>query len=191
MSGADDYHDTVLDYKLISTLKGGPPGTMLKYLQTALIMLAILALGCSSAAQPAEINKNAQPAAAAVPAQPTGAVAAAPAAQEIATELTIKSVRVTSPSREDVVVLPTNDNKTVPARVWETLDLECIAADQAGHNLTYAWSCSAGKLRGEGAKVIWTAPGAGDDYTVTVNVSCDKGEKKALTLDMRVKCCGN
>lgn len=113
-------------------------------------------------------------------------------ANKVGTALGIISVNVTSPSKEPVSI-PGKEpgDAVIQARVWETLDLECITEDQASHKLTYTWSCSAGRIKGTGSKVIWTAPGAGGDYTVTVNVKCDQGETAELIIKANVKCCGN
>jgi hypothetical protein len=164
------------------------------------IIIAVLILALNNACQAPEKSPSNPPANTAPAAiqQPAAAPApgntAAPASQAAST-LHINSVKVTSPSRPDVIVYPDSvkpsENSTVSARVWETLDFECLAVDQAGHKLTYNWSCSAGKLRGEGSKVVWTAPGAGGDYTIVINVTCDKGESDVLTFKVAVKCCGN
>jgi hypothetical protein len=168
---------------------------MLKWIKPLLIILFILFASFLTACQTApptapsvsttgtttSINSNTN----------TGSTTVA-TQHNIAGVLGIQSVKITSPSRDTVTVSPLpSENITVPARIWETLDFECIAADQADHNLAYAWTCSSGKLKGEGSKVIWTAPGAGGDYTVTVNVTCDKGEKAALITYYNVKCCGD
>jgi len=158
---------------------------MYRSIKTLSIIITVLILSLNNACQ-APAHSQSTPAAA--------NVATTPSSQSTTT-LGIQNIRVTSPSRDTVTVYPPSgqpsESTAVSARVWETLDFECIAADQPGHKLTYTWSCSEGKLRGNGSKVIWTAPGAGGDYTVTVNVTCDKGESTSLTMNMVVKCCGD
>jgi hypothetical protein len=174
---------------------------MYRPIKLLLIVITVLILGLNNACQAPEkspVPPPVKPAPAAVqePSTPpaAGNSAAAPAPKTAPT-LHINSVKVTSPSRPEVIVYPPSvnpsENTTVSARVWETLDFECAAQDQTDHKMTYNWSCSAGKLRGEGSKVIWTAPGAGGDYTVVINVTCDKGESDVLTFKVAVKCCGN
>jgi hypothetical protein len=173
---------------------------MRKWTNLLPVILAVVVLSLNTACRAAEIKPETAPASHAPavtettkPASSNGDAAATTHA--VAEVLGIRNVKVTSPSRPDVIVYPPSskpsENSTVSARVWETLDFECVAEDQASHNLTYAWSCSAGKLRGDSSKVIWTAPGAGGDYTVTVKVTCDKGESTALTIKVTVKCCGD
>jgi hypothetical protein len=165
------------------------------------IMLAIMLLSINIACQAPEKSQSTPPS---NPAPATTAPSGTPGtnntqgnapASSSAVTLNIKSINVTSPSRPEVTIYPPTDkpseNTTVSARVWETLDFECIAVDQASHKLTYIWSCSAGKFRGDSSKVTWTAPGAGGDYTVTVNVVCDQGESAALPFNVNVRCCGN
>ena len=189
--------------QLFSSIQGGPQTRMFKWTKLLSIMLAVLVLSLNTACQAADKKQEAAPAgqtpAASEPVKPPSTTAdtdnTAATNHDISAVLVIKSVKISSPGRDTATVSPStvnsSENNTVHARVWETLDFECIAADQAGHKLTYAWSCSSGKLRGDGSKVIWTAPGAGGDYNVSVNVTCDKGEKAALAINMAVKCCGN
>jgi hypothetical protein len=164
-------------------------------------MLAIMLLCINTACQAAEKSQSTLPSntapAAKVQSNTPGAnntQGSAPTSSSAAT-LKIKNINVTSPSRPAVTVYPPADkpseNTTVSARVWETLDFECTAVDQAGHQLTYLWSSSAGKFRGDSSKVIWTAPGAGGDYTVTVNVVCNQGESAGLPFNVTVRCCGD
>jgi hypothetical protein len=176
---------------------------MHKWINLLLILLSTLMLTISSACQAADKKQDAPPVNPPISTTQSSNPAdskdnkdsAWQGSQIVPSALVIWEVNVTSPSRPPVTVYPASskpsDNSTVSARVWETLDFECVAADQAGHKLTYTWSCSAGKLRGEGSKVIWTAPGAGGDYSVTVSVSCDKGENAILPIKLLVKCCSD
>lgn len=167
------------------------------------ITLAVISFGFSIACQQAKQDLNSTASAIAVtstdkssatqssPPATTPGSSGEQASQE-GESLSIISVNITSPSREPVII-PGNGNEgvIVHGRIWETLDLECITQDDPGHRLTYTWECSSGRIKGTGSKVIWTAPGAGGDYTLTVTVNCDHDETAQLTIDTEVKCCGD
>jgi hypothetical protein len=171
---------------------------MNKWTKLLPVILALMVLSIYTACGAAEIKGDTKPvnqAPAVTETKPVSSnennAGAAETSHDIAAALGIKNVKVTSPGREPVVISgKPSENHTVSARVWETLDLECVSEDQAGHKLTYAWTCNSGKLKGEGSKVIWTAPGAGGEYTITVKVTCDKGDNAALNINAVVKCCG-
>ena len=63
--------------------------------------------------------------------------------------------------------------------------IECVVSD-SGSILSYNWSCDGGELSGEGSQIIWTAPNASIDVTVTVIVSDVSGNmaSKDLALDV-------
>lgn len=55
-------------------------------------------------------------------------------------------------------------------------DIECVAFDPNGDELSYEWLASGdeiddGEISGEGSIIIWTAPDAAGEVTVTVTVS--------------------
>jgi hypothetical protein len=182
---------------------------MYNHLKLPILIVAALLLsfgaGCQQAAKTADTSPANQgpsssskpPSIPAATAAPAAASATGVQATQPGPQLAIVSIQVTSPNRVPVTVIPVSGKPgeisqvTVPARVWETLDLECISQDQPSHLLTYAWSSSSGKIGGKGNKVTWTAPGAGGDCTVTCKVTCDQGETAALTFTAVVKCCGD
>jgi hypothetical protein len=51
------------------------------------------------------------------------------------------------------------------------LQIECIASDSDGDELSYAWSADGGVISGEGSIVSWTAPEAPGAHTITVQVT--------------------
>lgn len=53
----------------------------------------------------------------------------------------------------------------------------CNATALRGDVLTYNWSASGGKITGEGAMVMWTAPYSPGSYSVTVTVTDSHGGK--------------
>ncbi len=76
------------------------------------------------------------------------------------------------------------------SRAYATHTLKCVAEDPDGDTLRYIWSCTGGKITGQGGEVGWTAPGVSDDYTVTVLVSDGRGGTATETLRFSVSCCG-
>jgi hypothetical protein len=53
--------------------------------------------------------------------------------------------------------------------------IACNASDRDGDKLSYNWSASGGKIKGEGATVTWTAPLSAGSYNVTVTVTDGRG----------------
>ena len=51
----------------------------------------------------------------------------------------------------------------------------CNATDPDGDDLSYGWSVEGGRVVGEGATVIWTAPDSLGLYSITVTVTDDRG----------------
>jgi len=63
--------------------------------------------------------------------------------------------------------------------------VKCVASDQDGDGLSYAWSAS-GNVSGEGSTVTWTAPAAPGDYTIMVKVTDGRGGEAATELIIKV-----
>jgi len=59
-----------------------------------------------------------------------------------------------------------------------TCQVACNATGPDGDELSYNWSASGGKITGEGATIVWTAPGSVGSYNITVTVS-DSGGAEA------------
>ncbi len=80
------------------------------------------------------------------------------------------------------------------ARIYETVDITCIASDPDNDKLDYAWMATAGKINsleeGKPESVQWIVPGAGGAYKVTCEVSDAKGATASFTIVITVKCCG-
>ncbi len=53
----------------------------------------------------------------------------------------------------------------------DSYQIECIAQDPDGDELTYAWTAYDGTISGEGPTVTWTAPDEYGTYTIMVEVS--------------------
>jgi hypothetical protein len=68
-----------------------------------------------------------------------------------------------------------------------TCQIVCNATDSDGDELSYGWSANGGAISGEGATVIWTAPGSVGSYNVTVIVidSCGGAVTDYVTIEVR------
>lgn len=79
------------------------------------------------------------------------------------------------------------------ARIYETVDITCIASDADNEKLDYAWMATAGKInsvQGKPESVQWIVPGASGSYKVTCEVTDAKGATATFTIVVTVKCCG-
>ena len=67
-------------------------------------------------------------------------------------------------------------------------EIECIAADPDGDELTYEWGATDGDISGEGFTVTWMAPDTSGTYTIAVKVTDGKGGEatRELTIDVLV-----
>ncbi len=69
--------------------------------------------------------------------------------------------------------------------------IECIALDGDGDELSYEWLADGGEISGEGTVVSWTAPPEGGKVTVTVTVSDPSGGIAAKSIVFRVETCAS
>ena len=65
--------------------------------------------------------------------------------------------------------------------------IECIASDEDGTELSYEWSASDGNIDGNGPIATWTAPNSVGTYTVTVKVSDDSGGRDTSCITLTVQ----
>jgi hypothetical protein len=84
-----------------------------------------------------------------------------------------------------ITSLAADPEKVLPA---ESCQIVCNATAPRGDVLSYNWSASGGKITGEGAMVIWTAPYSLGSYSVTVTVTDSHGGKVTdyVTIIVRV-----
>ena len=61
-----------------------------------------------------------------------------------------------------------NNTYTAPGG---TLAVECVASDENGDNLTYAWSSTSGTFEGSGSNVLWRAGQDNGIFTISVEVT--------------------
>jgi hypothetical protein len=67
--------------------------------------------------------------------------------------------------------------------------LVCEAMDPDGDALTYHWEAKAGRLVGEGGRIIWFAPNEERDFVITCTVTDGKGNKsRPATVTVKVIC---
>ena len=78
----------------------------------------------------------------------------------------------------------------------KSCDIECIASDPDGDDLSYEWSAepaslwtSVGSISGEGSSVTWTAPSRLSVVAVTVTVSDGRGGMDTKTIVFHVVTC--
>jgi len=109
----------------------------------------------------------------------------------------IDSVTITvlaKPNQPPVIISLLREGSPPPEpnslRVWRTTNIECVAEDPDGDDLSFIWLATDGVIQGEGATVGWTAPGDGGDYTVTVIVSDGRGDEAEASMEFEVVCCG-
>jgi len=67
-------------------------------------------------------------------------------------------------------------------------ELQCIATDPDGDDMTFKWSCNDGTFTGTGPIVTWKAPNAYGDFHIMVIVEDSKGSSSQanLTIDVVV-----
>lgn len=107
----------------------------------------------------------------------------------------IEAVRFTRPKRLPVVIKPNmtdEEKKKLPELViikYETADLSCLASDSDDDALDYVWQATGGKLIGSGASMQWIAAGEPGKYTITIEVSDNKGGISSFSIVVKVNCC--
>ena len=67
-------------------------------------------------------------------------------------------------------------------------EIECVASDPDGDELTYQWTATDGKISGQGSTVTWTAPNTPGTYAITVKVTDGRGGEATMqqTIDVMV-----
>jgi len=66
------------------------------------------------------------------------------------------------------------------------VQIECLASDIDGDNLTYQWKAGAGNITGEGKNVLWMPPGKVGTYPITLVVSDGKSGVATENVSIRV-----
>lgn len=83
---------------------------------------------------------------------------------------------------------PVIENVLYPKDTFSTMEVQvqCVAADKDGDNLTYQWIAGSGQIKGEGPVVMWFPPEKLGTYPVTVSVADGKGGEAKQTVEIRV-----
>jgi hypothetical protein len=107
----------------------------------------------------------------------------------------ISAIKFTPEGRGTVIVKPNptdEERKKYPpiAVKYTTAVVECVASDIDNDGLSYTWKATGGKIIGAGPKIQWLAAGDPGSYTITCDVSDNKGGTSSLTMSVTVKCCG-
>lgn len=87
------------------------------------------------------------------------------------------------PNRAPVIE---NINYTPDTMASSEVQIECLAKDADGDNLTYQWKPVAGKITGSGRTVWWTPPGKMGTYPITLAVTDGKGGVATENISIRV-----
>jgi PKD domain. len=59
----------------------------------------------------------------------------------------------------------------------DSCQAQCLAADREGDELSYEWSATAGTVSGNCSTVVWNAPDEPGEYTISVDVTDEMGNK--------------
>ena len=65
-------------------------------------------------------------------------------------------------------------------------EVECVASDPDGDELSFQWVATRGNLSGQGSAVTWTAPNTCGDYVVMVTVADSRGSEVSRELEIKV-----
>ena len=71
--------------------------------------------------------------------------------------------------------------------VSSSINIECLASDPDGDEISYQWSATGGTISGVGPSITWTAPGSPGIHTVAVVVGDGRGGEIAASIDLEVR----
>lgn len=100
---------------------------------------------------------------------------------EATAQLAISVVAVNHPPI--ITNLTADKERVIPSG---SCQVECIASDPDGDELSYEWLASGGSVHAEGSIATWTAPVATGTYTIMVRVTADQGGESSSSLDIDV-----
>ena len=83
----------------------------------------------------------------------------------------------------------TASDEPIRVKRWSSPEIECIAEDSDGDEITFMWSATEGKVDGEGANVHYIASSTGNQ-AVTVTVVDGRGGQTKRSVYFDVPCCG-
>jgi hypothetical protein len=76
-----------------------------------------------------------------------------------------------TPPNHTPIIISLTANPQSPIEVNQSTVITCLATDQDGDTLTYAWTKTGGTITGSGSTITWTAPAIVGTYTITCTVS--------------------
>ncbi len=100
-------------------------------------------------------------------------------------QLPIVTMIVTLKDREPI----TAGEAPIRIKRFSTVQIECIAEDPDGDELTFTWAATEGKVMGEGAKVDYFASDPGDQAVTVTAIDSRNGQTK-FSVYFDVPCCG-
>jgi hypothetical protein len=87
---------------------------------------------------------------------------------------------------------PTDDEMKNYPPIMKRTDIayfECVSMDPDNDKLAYVWKASGGVLNGGGPKIFWRPPVEAGNYTITCEISDEKGGSDSFTVTISVHCC--
>ena len=63
-------------------------------------------------------------------------------------------------------------------------EIYCTAVDRDNDSLTYTWKATGGSFSGGGSQIAWTAPNTTGTYTLTCNVSDQRGGRDSAAINL-------
>ncbi len=70
---------------------------------------------------------------------------------------------------------------------WDTCQVECIALDEDGDDLSYEWTTDEGEIYGEGASISWGSPSTEGIFHIDVRVTDDRGGEADDSITITVR----
>jgi len=111
--------------------------------------------------------------------------------------LTISAALSSPPTIESLIVTPKGhkylkeDDGGYKVGKAKSCDIECVAFDPNGDELSYEWLADGGDISGEGSIITWTAPDSAGEVTVTVTVSDAAGSMVSKSIVFQVVRCSS
>jgi len=95
------------------------------------------------------------------------------------------TIEVLAPNHPPIISSLIANNES-EINLGDSFQIECIASDPDGDELSYTWAAFGSTLSGEGPVVSWTAPDVPGTYTISVEVSDGRDgiATEQLTIDV-------
>lgn len=103
------------------------------------------------------------------------------------------SVLVTACCTAPVPIQKTNSSPMIESMSFpqdafavQDIAISCQASDPDGDSLRYEWSADNGKIKGDGANIIWISPDSMGTYTVRIKLLDGRGGEAIQDISIRV-----